>query len=52
MYSGGQEAVLLKWKIKRPDLKEFLPRMVSPIVHIAIGPDNLKIAVATSDNGN
>lgn len=50
-YSGGQEAVLVKWKLSRPDLREYLPRMISTIVHITNSKKNSKVAVCTSDNG-
>lgn len=49
-YSGGSEAVLVKWVINEPQNRSFLPRMSAAIGHIAVGGDNSKIVVATKDN--
>ncbi|XP_055386232.1 WD repeat-containing protein 75 [Condylostylus longicornis] len=50
-YSGGYEAVLVKWNIDRPDLRNYLPRMSGHICHIVVGDRNRKIAISTADNG-
>lgn len=49
-YSGGSEAVLVKWTMNEPNNRSYLPRMSAPIAHLAVGADNLKIVVATKDN--
>ncbi|XP_055920541.1 WD repeat-containing protein 75 [Eupeodes corollae] len=51
MYSSGHETVLVKWTIKSPELKEFVPRMSSIIRHIASNENNTTFAVSTADNG-
>ncbi|XP_011193769.1 WD repeat-containing protein 75 [Zeugodacus cucurbitae] len=50
-YSSGYESVLVYWNTKRPDLRNFLPRMGSVICHLAANDDNSQIAVCTADNG-
>lgn len=50
-FSSGEEAVLVKWNVQDPRLRQFLPRMSSKIRHIAVSPDNSQIAVCTVDNG-
>ncbi|XP_065358033.1 WD repeat-containing protein 75 [Calliphora vicina] len=49
-YSSGEEAVLVKWHIERPDLKQYIPRMVAKIRHIVVSPDNSNVVVCTIDN--
>ncbi|KAI8125741.1 WD repeat-containing protein 75 [Lucilia cuprina] len=49
-YSSGEEAVMVKWNVERPELKQFLPRMVSEIRHIVVSPDNTNVVVCTIDN--
>lgn len=50
-YSGGSENTLVNWYIHDIEIRKYLPRMWGTPVHIAIGPDNQKVAVATDDNG-
>lgn len=50
-YSGGLENTLCHWDIKGEKPIGFVPRMQGTPVHIVIGADNQKIAVATDDNG-
>lgn len=50
-YSGGLENTLCHWDIRGEKPIGFVPRMQGTPVHIAIGADNQKIAVATDDNG-
>lgn len=50
-YSGGLESVLCQWDVKEEKPIKFVPRMQGTPVHITIGADNQKIAVATDDNG-
>ncbi|XP_075153172.1 WD repeat-containing protein l(2)05287 [Haematobia irritans] len=50
-FSSGDEAVLVKWNVKNPEYKQFLPRMSAKIQHIVVSPDNSQIAVCTVDNG-
>lgn len=49
-YSGGSEAVLVKWVINEPHNRSFLPRMSAAIGHVNVGGENTKIVVATNDN--
>lgn len=49
-YSGGTEAVLVKWVINEPHNRSFLPRMSAAIGHVAVSGENTKIVVATKDN--
>lgn len=41
---------MVKWHLERPDIRQFLPRMVAVIRHIAVSPDNTNVAVCTADN--
>lgn len=50
-YSGGLESVLCHWDSKLDKPIKFVPRMQGTPLHITIGADNQKIAVATDDNG-
>lgn len=50
-YSGGQEAVLVNWKVDQPAERHYLPRMVSRISHIVVNPNNTQVAVSMVDNG-
>uniref|UniRef100_A0A336MAF4 CSON014392 protein n=1 Tax=Culicoides sonorensis TaxID=179676 RepID=A0A336MAF4_CULSO len=49
-YSGGSEAVLVKWIENEPDNRSYLPRITAAIAHINVTNDNSKIVVATNDN--
>ncbi|KAL1517211.1 hypothetical protein ABEB36_001005 [Hypothenemus hampei] len=49
-YSGANEAVLVKWQIDNPKVKQFLPRLPAGIVQLAVSDNNAFVAVATSDN--
>ncbi|XP_050085134.1 WD repeat-containing protein 75 [Anopheles aquasalis] len=49
-YSGGSERVLVKWKIGQHEKADLVPRVSDSIAHVAVGPENLKIALCTSDN--
>lgn len=50
-YSGGLENTLCHWDIRGDKPIGFVPRMQGTPVHIVIGAENQKIAVATDDNG-
>lgn len=50
-YSGGSENTLVHWNMCEKEDRNYLPRMWGTPVHIVIGSDNQKIAVATDDNG-
>lgn len=50
LYSGGSEAVLVKWVVDEPDNRAFLPRMSAAIAHVAVGGVNSKVVVSTMDN--
>lgn len=49
-YSGGLEAVVVKWDLDRPEIREFMPRLSGAVHHLAVAPGNQKFAVATEDN--
>ncbi|XP_031551776.1 WD repeat-containing protein 75-like [Actinia tenebrosa] len=49
MISGGQEAVLVLWQYSS-NSRQFLPRMGSPIKHVACSHDDSVIAVSHEDN--
>lgn len=51
MYSGGDEAVLVRWNVAHAEQRSFLPRMSGCAVHLAVSAGNEKIALATNDNG-
>lgn len=50
-YSGGHERVLVKWTVDNPDHRSTLPRLPGGLCHIAIGPENYRVAISTQDNG-
>lgn len=50
-YSGGDEAVLVRWNLNQSDNKSFLPRVWGNPRHISVSVGNQKIALATNDNG-
>ena len=50
MLSGGEEGVLVMWQYKT-GRQEFLPRLNSPINHLAISPDDSLTAVSHRENG-
>ncbi|XP_014237854.1 WD repeat-containing protein 75 [Trichogramma pretiosum] len=51
MFTGGGEAVLVKWILAKPQDRRYLPRLPAMIKHISIAPDNVLIAISTLDNG-
>lgn len=50
-YSGGLENTLCHWEFREIKPIDFIARMHGTPVHIVIGAENQKIAVATDDNG-
>lgn len=50
-FSGGNEHVLVKWMVDAPNVRYFLPRLSSPIVHLTCSPDSQLLAMSTLDNG-
>ena len=52
MYTGGNECVLVKWLLKNPQNKAYLPRLPAPIRYVAIAPSNIHVSISTIDNGN
>uniref|UniRef100_A0A1B6FIN3 WD repeat-containing protein 75 second beta-propeller domain-containing protein n=2 Tax=Cuerna arida TaxID=1464854 RepID=A0A1B6FIN3_9HEMI len=51
MYSGGGEGVMVRWNVEVSNVRNFLPRLPAPIVHLNVSPDNQHVAIATQDNG-
>ena len=49
MYSVGQEGVLVVWKLDSMEPR-FLPRLGSPLSHIATSQDEKYLAVTCSNN--
>ncbi|XP_066254192.1 WD repeat-containing protein 75 isoform X1 [Euwallacea similis] len=49
-YSGANEAVLVKWQIDNPKIRQFLPRLPGGLVQLAVSDNNAYVAVATTDN--
>ena len=47
--SGGEEGVLVRWQYKT-EHRQFVPRLVAPINHIAVSPDDSLTAVSQKDN--
>lgn len=50
-YSGGLENTLCHWDVRANKPIDFFARMQGTPVHIVIGAENQKIAIATDDNG-
>lgn len=51
IYSGAGEGVMVRWNLEAPNVRNFLPRLPAPILHLAVSPDNQYVAIATEDNG-
>lgn len=51
MYSGGGEGVMVRWSVEVSNVRNFLPRLPAPILHLTVSPDNQYVAIATQDNG-
>uniref|UniRef100_A0A182PJ88 WD repeat-containing protein 75 second beta-propeller domain-containing protein n=1 Tax=Anopheles epiroticus TaxID=199890 RepID=A0A182PJ88_9DIPT len=49
-YTGGQERVMVKWNIGQQEKNDVVPRLSDTILHIIVGPENLKIVICTADN--
>lgn len=49
-FSGGEEAVLVKWNVNDHHNKQFLPRLPATIKYIATSPNNSNLAISTKDN--
>lgn len=51
MYSGGGEGVMVRWNMEVSNMRNFLPRLPAPILHLTVSPDNQSVAISTQDNG-
>ena len=49
LLSGGEEAVMVIWQLETGH-KQFIPRLLAPLRHIAVSPDNLTYALLHADN--
>ncbi|KAJ1796872.1 NET1-associated nuclear protein 1, partial [Coemansia sp. RSA 2399] len=49
MLSGGEEGVLVFWRLEN-DVRDYLPRLGSDILGIAVSPDQMFYAVTLRDN--
>ncbi|XP_071445951.1 WD repeat-containing protein 75 [Hetaerina americana] len=49
LFSGGGECVMVRWLLEYQE-KNFLPRMGSPISHLAVSPGNQLVAASMADN--
>lgn len=50
LYTSGEEAVMVKWHVENPELKQFLPRLASKIRHIVVSPVNNIVVLCSVDN--
>lgn len=50
-FSGGNECVLVKWILDKPETIDFLPRLPGAIVHVQLSPGNMRLSASTDDNG-
>ncbi|XP_041700010.2 WD repeat-containing protein 75-like isoform X1 [Coregonus clupeaformis] len=50
LLSGGIESVLVHWRYKQENQKDFLPRLGAAITHIAVSPDGSLFCTSHSDN--
>lgn len=50
-FSGGNECVLVKWILDKPDMIDFLPRLPGAVVHVQVSPGNMRLSASTDDNG-
>lgn len=48
--SGGVESVLVQWRYKQENQKDFLPRLGGAITHISVSPDGVLFCTSHSDN--
>lgn len=51
MFSGAGEGVMVRWNLEVSNMRNFLPRLPAPIMHLCVSPDNQHVAIATQDNG-
>lgn len=49
-FSGGYENVLVKWDVNAVHERQFVPRMWGAALHIVVGDNNQKLAIAADDN--
>ncbi|KAM3608092.1 uncharacterized protein V6R79_018983 [Siganus canaliculatus] len=50
LLSGGIESVLVQWRYKQEDQRDFLPRLGAAITHVAVSPDGTLFCTSHSDN--
>ncbi|KAM6945905.1 WD repeat-containing protein 75 [Aplochiton taeniatus] len=50
LLSGGVESVLVQWRFKQENQKDFLPRLGGAITHITVSPDGSLFCTSHSDN--
>uniref|UniRef100_A0A3P8WNG5 WD repeat domain 75 n=1 Tax=Cynoglossus semilaevis TaxID=244447 RepID=A0A3P8WNG5_CYNSE len=50
LLSGGVESVLVQWRYKQENQKDFLPRLGGAITHISVSPDGVLFCTSHSDN--
>ncbi|XP_055836973.1 WD repeat-containing protein 75 [Episyrphus balteatus] len=50
IFSSGLEAVLVRWNLNDFEQRDYIPRVSSVILQIALASDNSKLAICTADN--
>ncbi|KAM4558766.1 WD repeat-containing protein 75 [Odontesthes bonariensis] len=50
LLSGGVESVLVQWRYKQENQRDFLPRLGAAITHISVSPDGALFCTSHSDN--
>lgn len=50
LLSGGLESVLVQWRYKQDNQRDFLPRLGAAITHVTVSPDGALFCTSHSDN--